>query len=337
MPLRARAKTVANIPERWQQDFEESLEVLRTEPFGANNWEDIAEYVQEVLIARNELAGSEVLAWAERWQNPDDNDAATATAELEEAILSTIRQSGETKATPKRNRKIKSIMVNAADRTARACLSTIDWYHRASLRAKQGERAVARTKRIQIPDPVRRRIMARQGNKCMYCGIDLLRINRALRHIDHVIPVEHGGPNEESNYQALCNRYNSRKGGHQTDEEFRERYSELLRNTMPGRPPTRRIPYERFDAVTRRTRQLESTVARRKAIFKTPAQKITASSTVAGAVPAIVWFFAIPIAFPNGPAAGTVALFGAPIIFAAIWVASMWRAKVSGILDSQRT
>ena len=212
-----------------------------------------------------------------------------------------------------------------------ACLASVDWYHRASLRAKQGERAVARTKRTRIPDPVRRRVMERQGNKCMYCGIDLLRIDRVRRHIDHVIPVEHGGPDEESNYQALCNVCNSRKGGHQTDEEFRERYRELLSNTMPGRPPTKRIPYERFDAVTKRTRQSESTVARRKAVFKTPAQKIAAASTVAGVVLAVVWFFSVALAFSETEAGGTVAFVGAPVVFGATWLGSMWRARTTGI------
>ena len=228
-------------------------------------------------------------------------------------------------------RQAIKVAAAAGGQIVSACLASVDWYHRASLRAKQGERAVARTKRPRIPDPVRRRVMARQGNKCMYCGIDLLRINTVRRHIDHVIPLEHGGPNEESNYQALCNVCNSRKGGHQTDDEFRVRYRELLGNTTPGRPPTRRIPYERFDAVTRRTHQLESTVARRKAVFKTPAQKIAAASTVAGAVLAAVWFFSVALAFSETEAGGTVAFVGAPVVFGATWLGSMWRARTTGI------
>ena len=188
------------------------------------------------------------------------------------------------------------------------CLAMVDWYHRASLRAKQGERAVAPTKRITFSEELKRRVSANQGHRCMYCGV---RLNADNRHIDHKIPVEHGGPNDETNLQATCNRCNSRKGI-QTDEEFRERYHELLAGTQPGEPPTQRIDQRHFTAVTRRTRQLESTVARKKAVFKTPAQKIAVASAVAGAILAAVWFFAIALAFPGSPAAGTAALVGTP-------------------------
>ena len=161
---------------------------------------------------------------------------------------------------------------NTSRQIARACLATVDWYHRTSLHAKQGERAVAPTKRTRFPEQLRRKISAKQRHLCMYCGVALLRLNRNRRHIDHKIPVERGGSNEESNLQALCDKCNSTKGV-QTDEEFRERYSELLGNTRPGQPPERRIEQAHFKAVTRRTSQLDSTIARRKAIFKTPAQK----------------------------------------------------------------
>ena len=162
----------------------------------------------------------------------------------------------------------------------------------------------------------------------MYCGV---RLTADKRHIDHKIPVEHGGSNDESNLQATCNRCNSRKGV-QTDEEFRERYHELLGGTRPGEPPARRIPQQHFSAVSRRTRQLDSTVARRKAVFRTPTQKIAAASTAAGAVLAAVWFFAIALVFSGSQAAGTVAFVGAPIVFAGTWLGSMWRARSTGIL-----
>ena len=67
---------------------------------------------------------------------------------------------------------------NTSRQIARACLATVDWYHRTSLHAKQGERAVARTKRITFSEDLRRRVSANQGHRCMYCGVALLRLNK---------------------------------------------------------------------------------------------------------------------------------------------------------------
>ena len=65
---------------------------------------------------------------------------------------------------------------------------------------------------------------------------------------------------------------------------LRKRCRQLLGKTQTGRPPTQRIEQENFNAVTRRTSQSDSTVAKRKTIFKTPAQKIAAANLVAGTV-----------------------------------------------------
>ena len=222
---------------------------------------------------------------------------------------------------------------NTSRQMAKACLATVDWYHRTSLHAKKGERAIAPTQRITFSEDLRRRVSTNQGHRCMYCGI---RLNTNNRHIDHKIPVEHGGSNDESNLQATCNRCNSRKGI-QTDEEFRERYRELLGSTQTGQPPTRRIEQEHFTAITRRTGQLDSTVARRKAIFKTPFQKISAASAVPAAVFAVVWFLAIPLTFTDSQTAGTVAFVGAPVVFAFTWLGSMWRARATGILNDAQS
>ena len=222
---------------------------------------------------------------------------------------------------------------NTCRQMAKACLATVDWYHRTSLHAKQGERAVAPTKRITFSEQLRRKISAKQRHLCMYCGVALLRLNRNRRHIDHKIPVEHGGSNEESNLQALCNKCNSTKGV-QTDEEFRERYSELLGNTRPGQPPERRIEQAHFKAVTRLTSQLDSTIARRKAIFKTPFQKISAASAVPATVLAVVWFLALPLNLHGqARAAGTLAFIGAPVAFSPYLVGLDVASKSHGNTD----
>ena len=170
-----------------------------------------------------------------------------------------------------------------------------------------------------------------QGNRCMYCGVTL---NRNNRQIDHIYPVEFGGENEDSNLQALCGPCNARKGV-QTDEDFRHRYRELLASVRVGTPPSARIPQERFRAITRSTRQGETTRGLRQAVFRTPKQKIMASSAIAGGVLGGVWFIAMPLIFGDHPAVGYVALFGGLAVFGGTWVGSVWRAKVTGVLDEQ--
>ena len=215
-----------------------------------------------------------------------------------------------------------------------ACLLAVDWYHVYSLRVKAGERAVPPTKKGTISREQRRRISARQGDLCMYCGVALLRLNVSQRHIDHKDPANHGGPDVEGNMQALCGRCNSRKGV-QTDGEFRTRYRELLRGALPGRPPATRIPQARFVEVSKKTRQLASTEAARKAVFKTPAQKISSASVTAGIALGVVWFFVVALSFENTGWGGTVAFCGAVVVFALTWVGLMWRARFTGVLDSE--
>lgn len=215
---------------------------------------------------------------------------------------------------------------------SRAGLSVVDWYHRYSLRIRAGQRAVGRTVRVRISDEKRRRISARQGNRCMYCGITL---NRNNREIDHIYPVEFGGKNEGANLQALCKPCNARKGV-QTDADFRHRYRELLACVSVGTPPSVRIPQNRCRAITRRTRQGETTRRLRQSVFRAPMQKIMAGSAVAGGVLGGVWFLAMPLIFGARPVVDYVALFGGLIVFSATWVGSMWRARVTGVLEQEQ-
>ena len=214
---------------------------------------------------------------------------------------------------------------------ARATLATIDLSHETILRRRQGERAAARTARIRFPQEQRRLISSRQSNLCMYCGV---RLNRTNLQIDHVYPVEFGGPNEESNLQALCGRCNARKGV-QTDADFRERYRETLGSVQVGRPPANHIPYERFAAITQRTNQGNTTRTLRRAVFRTPKQKIASGSLVLGGITGGAWFIVTALLLGQFAAGQYIAFFGGLALCGATWLGSVWRAKYTGIWDRE--
>ena len=209
----------------------------------------------------------------------------------------------------------------------RATLAAIDLSHQIILRRREGERATPRTRRIRFTPEQRRRISGKQGNLCMYCGV---RLNSTNLQIDHIYPVEFGGPNEESNLQALCGRCNARKGI-QIDADFRARYREVLGSVPVGRPPANRIPYDRFDAITRRTRQGDTTRALRRSVFRTPRQKIASGSLVLGGIIGGAWFIIIALLSPQSEAGQYVAFFGGIAVGTTTWAGSVWRAKHTGI------
>lgn len=198
------------------------------------------------------------------------------------------------------------------------------------LQRRANERALPRTRRIRFSDEIRQRIRRTQSSLCMYCGVTL---NRRNMHIDHVYPVEHGGSNDEENLQALCAGCNMRKGV-QTDEEFRERYRKLLPPVVAGyvpTPPIERIPQRLFSEITSRTSQLESTRARRKAVFKTPRQKTVGGSITTGIAIGIVWFFSTAIIFGgDGTIGAYISLFGAMFVGLMVAVGIIWRANYTG-------
>lgn len=149
---------------------------------------------------------------------------------------------------------------------------------------RKGARADAPTRRVNFTPELRERVRQSQGRKCIYCGVTL---NRTNFQVDHIFPVEFGGSNAESNLQAACGSCNSRKGV-QTDQEFRERYGAVL--PANNRPPTTRIPQSRFTAITARTTQAKSTIARRRAVYVPPSTKVVGGSLVGGAIVWAVWF-----------------------------------------------
>lgn len=61
----------------------------------------------------------------------------------------------------------------------------------------------------------RRNVLARDGNRCQYCG---KRLPTSALSVDHVVPRSRGGRSVWSNVVAACNACNARKGGRTPDE-----------------------------------------------------------------------------------------------------------------------
>ena len=79
--------------------------------------------------------------------------------------------------------------------------------------------------------------------------------------------VPRGGSNDVENPQALCRRCNIRKGNH-TDDEFRDRFYELVGVFIA--PPEKTIPQRYFDEVMRSTDAHESVKKGNRNRFLTP-------------------------------------------------------------------
>ena len=76
------ADTAPPLSDTWRQDFEESLSVLNDETFeGDEDWTDLRNYIDEIQASRVDLAGTEVLAWADRWESEAQGPGATDTSD----------------------------------------------------------------------------------------------------------------------------------------------------------------------------------------------------------------------------------------------------------------
>lgn len=71
----------------------------------------------------------------------------------------------------------------------------------------------AKSKREPLPAKLRYDILARDNYRCVKCGASAK--NGATLHVDHKKPVAHGGTNQPSNLQTLCDRCNFGKGARQ--------------------------------------------------------------------------------------------------------------------------
>ena len=70
-------------------------------------------------------------------------------------------------------------------------------------------KAVHRKMRMAISGSVQQKMIVRDGYRCMYCGA---KMGESLLTIDHFVPLELGGVNDETNYLTACSKCNKRKG-----------------------------------------------------------------------------------------------------------------------------
>lgn len=86
----------------------------------------------------------------------------------------------------------------------------------------------------RIPLNLRRRVIERDGLRCVYCDEDL---SSAEVHLDHVVPESCGGPTTYDNLQVTCRKCNLAKGV-LTEGEFtaklRQRAINILARLGPG-------------------------------------------------------------------------------------------------------
>lgn len=80
----------------------------------------------------------------------------------------------------------------------------------------------------RIPLNLRRRIIERDGLRCVYCDEDLL---DSEIHMDHVIPESKGGTTTYHNLQVTCRKCNLAKGV-LTEDEFSKRLRTRATNIL---------------------------------------------------------------------------------------------------------
>lgn len=89
-------------------------------------------------------------------------------------------------------------------------------------------------KKERIPLHLRRRVIERDGLRCVYCDEDL---ENAEVHLDHVVPESQGGETSYNNLQVTCRKCNLAKGV-LTESEFttrlRRRAQNILDRLGPG-------------------------------------------------------------------------------------------------------
>lgn len=188
----------------------------------------------------------------------------------------------------------------------------------------ENARSVRPTIRATFSKEERTAIAQSQRFRCMYCGVRLTTDNL---QIDHMYPVSRGGPNDDENLQALCRRCNIRKGNH-TDEEFRDRYYELVGDYME--PPAQRIPQRYFDEIMRTTDAHEGVREANRNRYLTPEQRVVRSLPIAVGFWVVV--FTVVSAFWISSLLVQALFIG--ILFGIAYAGGLWlRARHTGVFD----
>lgn len=86
----------------------------------------------------------------------------------------------------------------------------------------------------RIPTKLRKMVIERDGERCVYCDEDL---TNSEIHLDHVIPESQGGPTNYENLQVTCRKCNLAKGVLSESEftnKLRQRALNILSRLGPG-------------------------------------------------------------------------------------------------------
>lgn len=72
--------------------------------------------------------------------------------------------------------------------------------------------------RPAIPAAIKRQVIARDGERCTFCGVPVHRGSLAKKdprkalHLDHIVPYSQGGATTVENLRVYCGSCNSRRG-----------------------------------------------------------------------------------------------------------------------------
>ena len=174
-----------------------------------------------------------------------------------------------------------------------------------------------------FPKGTRETLRRAQGNRCVYCGVNL---RAKATHIDHIIPLAQGGPHVMANWQLLCHRCNLRKGA-RNDQEFRYRFRVLL-SPRQGDIPAQTIRQREIDRIAKLYADAASFQNFKAGKYYTPGQKVTVGGIVAGFAVGVLLFWLTYEAF--SPADASLLGLVSAVLGIATWAWVRLRAWYTG-------